>query len=118
MFLYAEVVLNTIKNLEKEEILTELSILPEDLNAAYLRVLNRINNMPPLDANKARNILGWIGCSPTPLTIYEMEQALRVTAEQDAVPKVSSRLNVMSLCGPIVEVVDEFVGFVHFTVKE
>ncbi|KAH7305450.1 hypothetical protein B0I35DRAFT_362187 [Stachybotrys elegans] len=117
MFLYAEIFLNTIKHLEKEEILAELSILPEDLDAAYLRVLKRINNMSPPDAAKARNILGWIGCSPTPLTIYEMEQALRIT-HQDSAARVSSRLNILSLCGPIVEVVDDLVGFVHFTVKE
>ena len=69
--------------------------------------------------SKTRNILGWIGCSPTPLTIQELEQALMVDIEnvQSSV-RVSSSLNIIELCGPIVEVVDEYVQFVHFSVKE
>lgn len=69
--------------------------------------------------NKTRKILGWIGSSPTPLTIHELEQALLVDVENlHSSVRVSSSLNVVELCGPIVEVVDEYVHFVHFTVKE
>ena len=68
---------------------------------------------------KARNILGWIGCSPTPLTIWELEQALLVdVADLQSSVRVPSNLNLVELCGPIVEVIDEYVQFVHFTVKE
>lgn len=79
-----------------------------------------MNNLSSAAAKtKTRNILGWIGSSPTPLTIQELEQALLVDVEdiQSSV-RVSSSLNVVQLCGPIVEVVDEYVQFVHFTVKE
>ena len=69
--------------------------------------------------NKTRNILGWIGCSPTPLKIHELEQALLVGVEDvQSSARVSSSLNIVELCGPIVEVVDGYVQFVHFTVKE
>ena len=68
---------------------------------------------------KTRNILGWIGCSPTPLRIQELEQALMVDVENlESSVRVSSNLNIIEICGPIVEVVDEYVQFVHFTVKE
>lgn len=68
---------------------------------------------------KARNVLGWIGCSPTPLTIQELEQALIVDVENIYCRvRVASSLNVIELCGPIVEVIDEYVQFVHFTAKE
>jgi len=33
-------------------------------------------------------------------------------------PRVGGRLPVLKLCGPIIEVVDDKVQFVHFTVKE
>lgn len=91
-----------------------------DSSYSYARILKRVNNLPSAVARtKTRKILGWIGCSPTPLTIQELEQALLVDVEnvQSSV-RVTSSLNLVELCGPIVEVVDEYVQFVHFTVKE
>lgn len=52
------------------------------------------------------------------MTQREMEQALLVTSGGTAAPSVISDLNMVSICGPIVEVVDEIPQFVHFTVKE
>ena len=66
-----------------------------------------------------RTILGSVGCAPTPLTIPEIEQALVVNRGGVAGDgKVIASLNLPRICGPIVEVVDEYVQFVHFTVKE
>lgn len=63
--------------------------------------------------------MGWVGCSPTPLTIQELDQALMVDVDNlDSSVRTSSNLNLVELCGPIVEVADEYVQFVHFTVKE
>lgn len=54
-----------------------------------------------------------------PLTVREIEQALVVSREGvEGNAKVISILNMPRICGPIVEVVDEQVQFVHFTVKE
>lgn len=91
-----------------------------DSSYSYARILKRVNNLPSAVArNKTRNILGWIGCSPTPLKIQELEQALLVDVEDvQSSARVSSSLNIVELCGPIVEVIDEYVQFVHFTVKE
>jgi len=74
---------------------------------------------PPMLKEKARKLLGWIGSSPVPLTIYEMEQALTVNPEDiEGKASVVSKLNVVEICGPIVEVVEDYVQFVHFTVQE
>ena len=74
---------------------------------------------PPLLKEKARKLLGWIGNSPTPLTIHEMEQALIINPDDlEGNVKVLASLNVVKICGSIVEVVDDYVQFVHFTVKE
>ncbi|MCJ1267692.1 hypothetical protein MMC22_007578 [Lobaria immixta] len=121
MFLYAKVLLSSIELLtDVKSIREELRVLPENLDAAYARILKRVNNLRSAVArNKARNILGWIGCSPTPLKIQELEQALLVDVEDvQSSARVSSSLNIVELCGPIVEVIDEYVQFVHFTVKE
>jgi len=69
--------------------------------------------------DKARRILGWVGCSPVPMTVQELEQALSIRiGDYDQIPKGYSTLNLVRLCGPVVEVVDGEVLFVHFTAKE
>lgn len=85
----------------------------------YERVLARIRKLPHRAGVGAQRILGWIGCSPIPMTKYELEQAMLVGAMAltDA-PAVDSQLNLVKLCGPIVEVVDDQPQYVHFTVKE
>ncbi|KAF2239008.1 hypothetical protein EV356DRAFT_504364 [Viridothelium virens] len=120
MFLYAKIVLSNIQQLEVHEICQELQVLPESLDDAYGRILVRVNSLhPPKLKEKARKLLGWIGCSPTALTIQEMEQALVIDPQDlDGDSRVQSRLNVTKICGPIVEIVGGFVQFVHFTVKE
>jgi hypothetical protein len=47
-----------------------------------------------------------------------MEQALLVDPDVNAAPAVIANVNFVRLCGPIIEVVDERLQFVHFTVKE
>ncbi|GFF67628.1 predicted protein [Aspergillus lentulus] len=102
------------------EICEDLSILPEDLDDAYSRVLVRINKLrPPSARDKARRILAWVGCSPTPLTVQEIEQALMIKPESlELATKVFASPNLNRLCGPIIEIVDGYIQFVHFTVKE
>lgn len=78
----------------------------------------RINKLKAVEAVKTRRILGMIASSPTPLMIHELEQALRVSNDPSSNATVSSKLNVSRMCGSIVEVLDEYVQFVHFAVKE
>lgn len=53
------------------------------------------------------------------MTKYELEQAMLVSAMalNDATV-VDSPLNFVRLCGSIVEIVDDWPQYVHFTVKE
>lgn len=67
----------------------------------------------------SRRALGWIGCSPTPIKIQELSFALSLNADGGGqLPKFQSSLNIVRLCGPIVETSGDYVYFVHFTVKE
>ncbi|KAI1640418.1 NACHT domain protein [Biscogniauxia mediterranea] len=120
MFLYARVVLNSIEFLASfVDIREELHILPETLNDAYGRILKRINSLDYTAKEKARAILGWVACSPTPLTVQEVQQALIIDLKPPGnLGVVCGNLNLVRICGPIVEVVDDYIQFVHFTVKE
>jgi hypothetical protein len=91
-----------------------------NFSTRYARILERISNLTPLALrDKALKLLGWIGSSLTPLTIQEIEQALIVRMNDiDGDLKVIARLNPVQVCGPILEIVDDYVQFVHFTVKE
>ncbi|KAI9708610.1 MAG: hypothetical protein M1820_003828 [Bogoriella megaspora] len=120
MFLYVKVVLSNIQDLDVYEVLNELAVLPESLDNAYSRVLARVNSLRPhVLKEKARKLIGWIGCAPTPLTIQEAEQALLIKPNDlEDGARVLSSFNIIKVCGSIVEIVDDYIQFVHFTVKE
>ncbi|KAI8630272.1 NACHT domain protein [Xylariaceae sp. FL1651] len=121
MFLYARVVLSSIEFLDTYgNILEELHVLPETLDDAYDRVLKRINSQDIRSLKeKARTVLGWIACSPTALTVQEIQQALAIDlANRGNASRIRGNLDLVRICGPIVEIVDGYVQFVHFTVKE
>ncbi|KAL9119321.1 MAG: hypothetical protein Q9187_004124, partial [Circinaria calcarea] len=117
MFLYAEVVLSSMDYLDDiEKIREDFSVLPKSLDDA---ILNRINQLRPSEKDRVRKILGWVGCAPMPLTRQEIEQALVVSGEGNKEnTKVIAVLDIPRICGPIIERVDDYIQFVHFTVKE
>ncbi|KAI0379623.1 NACHT domain protein [Hypomontagnella monticulosa] len=121
MFLYAKVVLSIIEYMDDiTEICNELVVLPESLDDAYRRILERVNTPKhPSLKEKARKILGWIACSPKPLTVQEIQQALTIIPnDKEGKARVIGNLLLVKICGPILEIVDDYVQFVHFTVKE
>jgi len=82
--------------------------------------MNRIDTLDtPAMRNKARKLIGWVGSSSKPLTIQEIEQALNVRmGDFEGDVRVIARINPVLICGPILEVVDDYVQFVHFTAKQ
>jgi len=88
----------------------------------YERIFHKINTSKRTNRLRCRKMLGWIGCATTPMTTYEMEHALAVDPdpekELDETPGPLEKVNFVRMCGPIVEVVDEQLQFVHFTVQE
>ncbi|KAL5597284.1 hypothetical protein FOBRF1_011077 [Fusarium oxysporum] len=119
MFLYARIILEDVEMLQDlDSIRDQLRALPEGLDEAYERILQRITKYPPAAQKQCKKILSWIACSPVQITRHEMEQALIIQVDQRRVPPVRSTLNTLPLCGPLVEVEDEHLKFVHFTVKE
>ncbi|KAJ4857218.1 hypothetical protein T069G_08115 [Trichoderma breve] len=113
MFLYAKIMLRSIEELDNlDEIRNGLKVPPKDLDEAYGRLFEKIDRKSEIVKKKCRLVLGWISCSPTPLTLLELEQALVMTISNAS--RVSSPLNFVRLCGPIVEVVEDSIQFVHF----
>ncbi|KAJ0164775.1 hypothetical protein CTA2_230, partial [Colletotrichum tanaceti] len=121
MFLYARVVFAIIWEIDGlEELRSLLKFPPTTLNDAYGRIFDKVNQSADvLLKSKARRILGWVCCAPSPLTRREIEHALIVNSEDtEGKARVISLLDVVRVCGPIVEVVDDYVQFVHFTAKD
>ena len=58
----------------------------------------------------------------TPLQIQEIEQALTVnttnTTDIEQSARVIAKLNIIRICGPILEIVGSHVQYVHFTARE
>jgi hypothetical protein len=55
------------------------------------------------------------------MTTFELEQVLLVDESDEsdeAPPSVATAVNFVRMCGPIIEVINERVQFVHFTAKE
>ncbi|KAF5986262.1 hypothetical protein FBULB1_2484 [Fusarium bulbicola] len=119
MFLYARIVLEDVEMLQDlDSIRDQLRALPEGLDEAYERTLQRIAKHPSVAQKQCKKLLSWIACSPVQITRHEMEQALIIQVDQKRVPPVRSTLNTLPLCGPLVQVEDEHLKFVHFTVKD
>ncbi|KAK4198875.1 hypothetical protein QBC40DRAFT_229024 [Triangularia verruculosa] len=123
MFLYARVLMSYIELLtDIPEVRNALRVVPQDLNEVYARILERIKLFPLKSTQeKARKLLGFVGSSPCPLTVHELDQLLALDADELGARtrhQSSVNLNPVELCGPVVEVVDDRVLFVHFTVKE
>nr|RBQ99031.1 hypothetical protein FVER53263_03349 [Fusarium verticillioides] len=60
-------------------------------------------------------------CWAAPLAFHakEIEQALLVDPDRPCKsPRVQGNVNVIQICGPIVDVVDGYIQFAHFTVRE
>jgi hypothetical protein len=119
--MYARIVLSSVESMDDvDSIKDSLRTFPEDLDEAYDRVFRRICSLrPPVRAEKAQRLLGWVGCSPCTMTKQELEALLLIRENDfDGCNGVISETQAIKDCGPLLEVLDDYVQFVHFTVKE
>lgn len=86
----------------------------------YGRILERIDeHSSQITKKQAKRILAWVGCSKIPMRKQEIEAALSIRDEDTAFPKNRRlSLNIPGICGPIIEIRNEVVQFVHFTARE
>ncbi|KAK3297275.1 uncharacterized protein B0H64DRAFT_391813 [Chaetomium fimeti] len=122
MFLYAQLVLHVVKDYgTAEEIQAEVDNLPDGLYKAYGRLISRIEqkNVPNKLRSVIRRVLMWIACATRPLREEELLQVLVIDiGENDFTRGRKEYRDVRRDCGPIIEVLDGAVRFVHFSAKE
>lgn len=87
---------------------------------SYHRIILRLDkHSNTIHAEKAKRLLGWIVCSPIPLTVEEAQQALAIERESpEQTYSMFAKLDPVELLGPIVETAGGYIRFVHFTAKE
>ena len=86
----------------------------------YARNLTRINeDLSSVERAQARSILEWVSCSMAPVSPNEVQEALSVARGKDpSRGRKGLLLDVVRRCGPLIEVIDDRIYFVHFSAKE
>src|SRR5205807_1818311 len=90
-----------------------------DIAEFYTKILDRSS-----DPNKARRILHIVVAAARPLTVSEMNVALRVTRDHKSVGDLSDHLygafekTIKNFCGLFVRVIDSKIYLVHQTARE
>ena len=87
---------------------------------SYARILIRIEqNLNSKERLMACKIMEWIGCAKVSPTVEELLQALAIRpGQKDFLKGRKVFRDILKLCGPIIEIEDDVVQFVHFTAKE
>ena len=68
---------------------------------------------------QAKSILEWVSCSIVPITRNEVQTALFVARGKDpSRGRKQIPLDVVRRCGPIIEIINDHIYFVHFSAKE
>ncbi|KAI1120580.1 hypothetical protein F5Y10DRAFT_272930 [Nemania abortiva] len=129
MILYTKLVLKVLKEQgTASDIELQLENLPQGLEQAYARVLDRIR-----DRAVVKKVLHWVLCARIPLREEQILQALVIEpAAQDFTKGRKQFRDIRRECGPIIEsskenlaststfrsFMDGVVRFVHFSAKE
>ena len=91
-----------------------------ETQSRYGRTISRINQgLSPLERAQAKAILEWVSCSIVPISRNEIQAALSVARGKDpSRGRKEPLLDVVRWCGPIAEIIDDHIYFVHFSAKE
>jgi len=90
------------------------------LASSYARILARIEqSLNSKERVMVRRIMEWVGCANFPPMVEELLQALAITpGQKDFLRGRKAFRDIFKLCGPIIEIENSVVQFVHFTAKE
>ncbi|KAI9725250.1 MAG: hypothetical protein M1828_003431 [Chrysothrix sp. TS-e1954] len=98
----------------RDDIRAALRELPEGMEPLYTRMIDNIASQPSRPCAMATSILTWVSCSFRPLTIPELEVALR----PDFSDFVDLQHTVEQVCGQFVVVNNSNVSLIHQTARE
>ena len=123
MFLWVRLVREMLRE-QTTEIDFESAIeeLPEGLNEAYRRILDRITSLGAAQQERALRVLFWICAAYRPVSIHEVTDGIALKPGQTTLGKKTRSLNperdFLELCAPLVEMRRGFLAPVHFSAKE
>ncbi|OTA93779.1 hypothetical protein M434DRAFT_395313 [Hypoxylon sp. CO27-5] len=121
MFIYARLVLLMVKDQGTlHDIDKQMDDLPDGLDEVYGRLLIRIRIKSKSTIQAVvHTILQWVACAQRPLREEEMLQILAVQHGQVDFTKGRKVFrDIRKLCGPIIEINEGNIRFVHFSAKE
>ncbi|KAL9120877.1 MAG: hypothetical protein Q9187_002567 [Circinaria calcarea] len=99
-----------------------LATLPEELDLIYNEAMERIRSQSRSKTKRAIQVLSWISCALTPLTVQALGRALAIEPDdtyfdEAALPDLDS---LVTVCAGLVTVDQEsqFIRLVHYTTQE
>lgn len=122
MFLWASMMANRLSDLckhgDEDAVMKALAEYPRNVDDVYKRTMEDIiANKDPILQEKVHKILQWIVCACRPLTITELDIAIRIDPAEPrgipTIPIVDFKDTLMELCGPFLDI-DQRTGTVHF----
>ncbi|KAG9506380.1 hypothetical protein J7337_003363 [Fusarium musae] len=101
------------KGRSRKQLEREIDETPSGLDSLYDREWNRINSLGELDKDRALSLLRWTAFAMTPLTVYQITEAVLITEGMEEFPfeempdcvdqdYVDSM--ILELCGSLIEV--------------
>ncbi|KAI1802020.1 hypothetical protein F4811DRAFT_555212 [Daldinia bambusicola] len=121
MFIYAKLVLQMVKDQGNlDDVKMQMENLPDGLDQAYGRLLDRIKSeLSQVQRNVARTVLQWVACARRPLREEEILQMLAIEPQKPDFTRGPKEFrDIFTACGPIIEVQNDCIHFVHFSAKE
>jgi hypothetical protein len=125
MFLWVYLVTVMLKNQATERELEEaLEQFPEGLDAAYGRILHRLESLKGPKRKRVYDILSWLCVVSRPVTAQEVADGIVLQSGQAGILNEKTRIrdtekDVIDVCAPLVEKNAEgHLEIVHFSAKE
>ncbi|KAF8248979.1 hypothetical protein K440DRAFT_229355 [Wilcoxina mikolae CBS 423.85] len=119
MFRYAALLLDQLDSPSTTSIPEMLKSSPKGLNEMYEHILLRLDKQ---NREIRKKILYWVGLAKRPLSVEELTYACAVRDDEENFDPSEKRLateeNILSYCGPLIEIVGGTVQFTHLTVRE
>ena len=81
--------------------------------------MSRIDKLPAKQKAAAQTVLQWLTCALRPLREEELRQILVIDPKAAAFARGKQyNADIRIECGPIIEIMEGIVRFVHFSAKE
>jgi hypothetical protein len=123
MFLWVRLVTAMLEQQLFADLEAAIDALPDGLDEAYGRILERIRTLKSPLKERIFRILFWVCAKLRPVSIYEVADGLSLKPGRTTLNKENKirdiKRNILELCAPIVETRDRgIIDVVHFSAKE